>query len=118
MNELKKTKNSSWFWLVEIWLILLFMSNAILSFFFNLLNYGWNHNINWLRLDVSNMFSLSGWDIKAMAFFMIVVLIPTSIFSFLLLIFSIRKPFEFKSMFKWKIWYSIFSLQIMSWAVI
>ena len=114
MNDSNK---SAWY-SIELALIIIFALDVIVTFFFNLIEYGWKTNIMWLRLDVTGVLGLTGFEVSILALMSTLVLIPFSIVSAVLLLSSIIKPLWFKAKFHVKYWYGVFIAQILTWILI
>jgi hypothetical protein len=114
MNDSNK---SAWF-SIELALVFIFSFDVVVTFFFNLLEYGSSTNIMWLRLDVTGVLGLTGFEVSILALMSTLVLIPFSIVSVALLFSRIVKPSWFKAKFRVKYWYGVFISQILTWILI
>jgi len=115
----EKAKDSVWIWF-ERTVIFVFLSIIVAAFAFNFTKYAWTHpgfdlynHFVWWLFDIQ-----IAWGFKALAVYSVIVLIPLSFISFILLIISIAKPAWFKSKFFYMQWYGIFISQILTWILI
>ena len=118
---MSEPKNKYTFWqLFQKEIIFLCLLIIISTFAFNFTKYAWTHpgfdlynHFVWWLFDIQ-----IAWGFKALAVYSVILLIPLSFVSFILLLISIITPQWFIKKFMVKWWYSIFILQILTWLLI
>lgn len=119
MTNSLQGQDSIWSWF-EKGIVFVVLVIIISTFAFNFTKYAWTHagfelynHFVWWFFDIK-----IAWGFKSLAVDFVILLIPLSFVSFILLIISIINPRWFKSRFRVKYWYGIFFAQILTWILI
>jgi len=113
MNDVQNKSKHLWHRL-EIWLIGIFSINALISFVFGFMRYGWKQNINGLK-NLTSSLGLDGINSAIIYFQSVVWLGVFSVCSLIIYSIGSTKFHAERKTFRMKVWHTVFSFQLINW---